>query len=1224
MQKHLHLKGLVALAAAIATSWGAYAATPISDAAGLAAIGNDLEGDYELTADITLTGEWYPIGNADAPFAGTFDGKGHTISGLTYTQNGNWVGLFGASTGTIKNVRIVDADIYGNEHVGIAVGRVFGGGLVDNVYTSGYICGRDHTGGIAGDAGETDQTATVSNCLSAAYVLSREYQAGGIVGWSKGTVAINNNLFLGEASCRAYGATAGIVGFVEDGTTTVTGNVCAARQLSGMFGGRNTYGIVGNTYNENSILVSSNNLTSADTKIINLYYDPTWTPKEGEDEPYTKPSVQYLDPTTAPVDYNGTVTSVADLKKAATYTAIGFGSAWTLADGNYALLAGVTLPLEADVIHINTLAEKIYVDTSFDLAPVSSFGREVAIATSDATVVAVDGTKLNFVKVGTATVTLTTTGDTFCKGATRTLEISVLDFDATIATAADIVKFSQNPTADFKLTADIDLSGVEFTPIAFNGSLDGQGHYIRNAKFVNADRDRTAFFTTFGGTFIKNVGFEGCYFVGNADVAAVVGETTSDCVISNVVVNNCYIEGRDHVGSILGKLEKNAVVENCIGNAVIKTRSYQAGGIVGCGLNGTINKCIFSGTVAANGTTNLSAIISLLDADNVTIKNCLGAAASYTNAANAGGTIVNKYSRNPVLENNYVTNYSIWNGVAIQGGEADSESGALITMEQSRSKAWYTETLGLDFTNDWKFLDGGEGNMLPVLKWMNAPLTTVIFNMPSEDGVNVVYFEGTENYSYAGLIGSWGQSVTVKQLNGEDYASIEASESKIYVGDANGELTKGAGTAEFEVGFDAAVANLFTISGRNTFEINVSINGAETTITTVEQFLNIRKNPSGKYVLGADINLKGVDFNGFCNDGSTAFTGTIDGAGHCVRNFNLEFTSGSDHGLFGKTSGATFKNIAFTEFVISAGSCNHIGLIGQGSAYMENVAVVGKTIGSDHVGLVAGDADGIEMLNCYATGEVLGGSQVGGFFGVTLEGGCSLENCLSNVKCVATFRGWTAGFIGLIDKANSAVTIKNCVSIGDCSTTGTGSPHVTAPFIGGNNAGDEPNAVITFTGNIYNSTAVMDADTEWPAKNETMEGGVVEPATAANPNTLMAQGTYTAIGWDFEGVWMMAEGPNYKYPVLKGVKVTDAQLGVEGVVVGAAEANVTVAAANGEIVVAGLGEVSMISVYTTSGVLVATANVNAPEAAVAVPAAGLYIVAVATDGAVATAKVVVK
>ena len=1211
MVKHLHLKGFVALAAAFATSMSAFAVTPISDAAGLAAMGNDLAGEYELTADIELSGEWAPIGNDVTPFTGTFDGKGHTIKGLTNTSYAGWMGLFGASTGTIKNVRIVEANITGaNDHVGIAVGRVFNGGVVDNVFTSGYVNGRDHVGGVAGDAGEGE--ATVTNCLSAAYVYSREYQAGGIVGWTKGTVTISNNIFIGEAYVGAYGGCGGIVGFVEDGTTTVKNNVNAARKLTGLIEGRNTYGIVGNTYNDNSILVSSDNLTSDATVIINR--------NDGS----------VVDQSSMPVEYNGIITPAADLKKASTYESLSFGAAWNLNTGNYPVLAGMTLPIAGDYIHTTTVPAVVYVGNKLDLAPVSTFGREVKIATNDASVVALDGTTISFEKEGTATVTLTTEGDACCAGCTRTFVLNPQGFDGTIATVEDVEKFRENPAGNFKLTADIDMAGVEFKPIQnFTGTLDGQGHFIRNVSYDNKDTDKAAFFATFGGEFIKNVGFEGFNIIGNADVAAVVGETTANGVISNVVVCNSYIQGRDHVASICGKINNDATIVNCLANAQIYTRSYQAAGIVGCGISGLIEKCVFSGTVTGlGGSTNLSGIISLLDNNGVTVKNCLGAAAYYTNANKNDGTIVNKYDRECGLENNYITDYSLINGVNVPGGAADSQAGALATAEEVRSQAWCEGTLGLDFTNDWKFLDGSEGSMLPVLSWMKAPLTTQIFNLPSEDGVNLVYIEGTEFWSYAGLIGSWGQSVTLTQTSGEQYATIFPEENAIYVGNESGALPNGAGTATFEVGFDAAISGLFNLEGRNTFDVNVSVSGAETVITTVEQFLNIRKNPSGMYKLGADIDLAGVEFAGFCNDGNSAFTGTLDGQGHAVKNLKLTFTDGSDKGLFGKTSGAKIMNIAFVDFNINGGlsGVKHIGIIGGGSAYIENVAFVGQVTGNDHVGLVAGDADGIEMKNCYAVGAVYGSSQVGGYFGCTLEGGCNLENCLSNVSASASFRGWTGGFIGLIDKANSTVTIKNCVSIGDCSTQGTGTPKYAAPFIAGNGAGENANAIVNFTGNIYNSTAVMNAENnqDWPANHETAEGGVVEAATAQNPNTLAAQNTYTAIGWDFDNVWAMGTG-EYKYPVLATVAVSDFALtGVEDVVAAAPEASVRVAAANGEITVAGLGEASVINVYNAAGVQVASVTVSAPEAVVAAPAAGLYIVAVATDGAMTTAKVVVK
>lgn len=1211
MVKHLHLKGFVALAAAFATSMSAFAVTPISDAAGLAAMGNDLAGEYELTADIELSGEWAPIGNDVTPFTGTFDGKGHTIKGLTNTSYAGWMGLFGASTGTIKNVRIVEANITGaNDHVGIAVGRVFNGGVVDNVFTSGYVNGRDHVGGVAGDAGEGE--ATVTNCLSAAYVYSREYQAGGIVGWTKGTVTISNNIFIGEAYVGAYGGCGGIVGFVEDGTTTVKNNVNAARKLTGLIEGRNTYGIVGNTYNDNSILVSSDNLTSDATVIINR--------NDGS----------VVDQSSMPVEYNGIITPAADLKKASTYESLSFGAAWNLNTGNYPVLAGMTLPIAGDYIHTTTVPAVVYVGNKLDLAPVSTFGREVKIATNDASVVALDGTTISFEKEGTATVTLTTEGDAFCAGYTLTFVLNPQGFDGTIATVEDVEKFRENPAGNFKLTADIDMAGVEFKPIQnFTGTLDGQGHFIRNVSYDNKDTDKAAFFATFGGEFIKNVGFEGFNIIGNADVAAVVGETTANGVISNVVVCNSYIQGRDHVASICGKINNDATIVNCLANAQIYTRSYQAAGIVGCGISGLIEKCVFSGTVTGlGGSTNLSGIISLLDNNGVTVKNCLGAAAYYTNANKNDGTIVNKYDRECGLENNYITDYSLINGVNVPGGAADSQAGALATAEEVRSQAWCEGTLGLDFTNDWKFLDGSEGSMLPVLSWMKAPLTTQIFNLPSEDGVNLVYIEGTEFWSYAGLIGSWGQSVTLTQTSGEQYATIFPEENAIYVGNESGALPNGAGTATFEVGFDAAISGLFNLEGRNTFDVNVSVSGAETVITTVEQFLNIRKNPSGMYKLGADIDLAGVEFAGFCNDGNSAFTGTLDGQGHAVKNLKLTFTDDSDKGLFGKTSGAKIMNIAFVDFNINGGlsGVKHIGIIGGGSAYIENVAFVGQVTGNDHVGLVAGDADGIEMKNCYAVGAVYGSSQVGGYFGCTLEGGCNLENCLSNVSASASFRGWTGGFIGLIDKANSTVTIKNCVSIGDCSTQGTGTPKYAAPFIAGNGAGENANAIVNFTGNIYNSTAVMNAENnqDWPANHETAEGGVVEAATAQNPNTLAAQNTYTAIGWDFDNVWAMGTG-EYKYPVLATVAVSDFALtGVEDVVAAAPEASVRVAAANGEITVAGLGEASVINVYNAAGVQVASVTVSAPEAVVAAPAAGLYIVAVATDGAMTTAKVVVK
>ena len=144
---------------------------------------------------------------------------------------------------------------------------------------------------------------------------------------------------------------------------------------------------------------------------------------------------------------------------------------------------------------------------------------------------------------------------------------------------------------------------------------------------------------------------------------------------------------------------------------------------------------------------------------------------------------------------------------------------------------------------------------------------------------------------------------------------------------------------------------------------------------------------------------------------------------------------------------------------------------------------------------------------------------------IALENGATLENCFTNVNSTATERGWVGGFIGLIDKPNSIVTIKNCVSVGNQSSIGR--DKFTNSFIGGNNAGDTPNAAVTFTGNLYSLEAINDAETAWPLKNQTAEGGNVEDATGLHNTELCTQAPYADITWDFNEVWAI---PSWEFP----------------------------------------------------------------------------------------------
>lgn len=1216
MNKQLLFKVAVVMAAML-SSYGVFAQTQITNEAELRSMATNPAGEYVLANDIVLTGEWTPVGTEAAPFTGKFDGAGHAVKGLVVNQQAGFLGLFGCvSSASISNVRIEQADVRGKDHVGIAVGRLCNGSKVDRVMTSGYVTGFDHIGGIAGDIGEgTDNVIT--NCYSVANVFSTDYQAGGIVGWSKGDNTVKNNFFAGKVRVNGWGGTAAIVGFVEDGTTTITGNVAAPIYIMGntdgeegnVWGHRWSYGAVGGILNENSIAAATDNLVSDKTKVIN------------EDSGEEKDQSGFNN------TYHGIITSDANLKTPQPYTTLGWDAAvWSTANGRYPMLSSMTVPFDGDYVRINDIPDELYVGNTIDLAPVSSVDLPVTITSSNTSVATVSGTKVEFVGAGTATITVSTTGDSYINGYTKSYEVSVKDMDNKIATAADFDKLRQNPHGSFVLVADIDFAGVDFRPIPnFSGSIDGQNHWVKNLTYINNDANKIGLIGVFSGSFIKNIGFMNIYLSGNADVA-IIGKTEGPALISQVVVSESYIEGRDHVASFVGNIDGNATVKDCLSNARIQTREYQAGGIGGVINHGTVENCLFCGTINSYRKTNIGGIVSLLDSDRnpSTIRNCL-AAAVVENPADNDKCMINCANRNMTLENNYVTEYTVRNGAPIQAGEANDERGAIARKTQVRSKDWYTSTLGWDFDNVWKFLPNAEGQMLPVLAWMSAPLATSFFNMPSEDGVALNYAFGFEKWEYSSIFGSWGQDVVVEQLSGNDYANIDPFDNAIYAGNENGNYV-GAGTATFKVTMDPSIASNFTVTGRDEFDVHVAMAGEAVEIGSVEDFLKIRKNPSGNYILTADIDLSSVtDFTGFCNDGVT-FSGSIDGNGHAVHGFNIDFSSksDSDHGLFGKTSGATFKNIAFYDFEINGGQAvDHVGLIGGGSATFENVAIVGTVIGDDHVGLVAGDSDGIKMTNCYAKGTVNGRSQVGGFFGCTLENGATLENCFTNVNSTATERGWVGGFIGLIDKPNSIVTIKNCVSVGNQSSIGR--DKYTNSFIGGNNAGDGPNAIVNFTGNLYSLEAINDADPAWPNKNETADGGDVQPATGKHNTELCTQAPYADITWDFNEVWAMGAG-EYKYPVLKGVNVPDKILAAEQTGIDEVEtgSEVSVTAAGGIVTVCGLGSQSAVNVYTATGVMVNAISTTASEASIEVPAAGLYIITVVTDGKANAFKVLCK
>lgn len=188
-----------------------------------------------LTSDIDLSGyaNWIPImGPLTGYYQGSFDGRGHTVSNLTINASKAGQGLFGGSSGSIKNV-----NVQGVLNTSVSQGMIGGicgylsGGTVDNCQASCQLNGTSNIGGVVG----YNNGGVVSNCSTTASnsVIGSSSHIGGVVGYNMTGATTTKCTNNGTVELR-YGGTdasfaGGVVGRNYDGSTisncTNNGNV---------------------------------------------------------------------------------------------------------------------------------------------------------------------------------------------------------------------------------------------------------------------------------------------------------------------------------------------------------------------------------------------------------------------------------------------------------------------------------------------------------------------------------------------------------------------------------------------------------------------------------------------------------------------------------------------------------------------------------------------------------------------------------------------------------------------------------------------------------------------------------------------------------------------------------------------------------------------------------------------------------------------------------------
>ena len=207
-----------------------------------------------LDTDIDLTGkDWTPIGtDYDNSYKGTFDGGGHTITGLTFTTNDEYAGLFGwlNRAGTVKNVVMEGVQITSNQIYGGSIGGVVGysWGTIENCSVSGSVSGTVYVGGVVG----AQIDGSITGCSSSATVKGT-VDVGGVAGQTNSsatltacyatgnvTIEINPKKNIAGGSLVGMNAGSSLLACYATGNVTSTGSSTGYMHIGGFLGNNYT------------------------------------------------------------------------------------------------------------------------------------------------------------------------------------------------------------------------------------------------------------------------------------------------------------------------------------------------------------------------------------------------------------------------------------------------------------------------------------------------------------------------------------------------------------------------------------------------------------------------------------------------------------------------------------------------------------------------------------------------------------------------------------------------------------------------------------------------------------------------------------------------------------------------------------------------------------------------------------------------------------------------
>ena len=609
-----------------------------------------------LTANIDLNNqEWTAIGNSDAhSYRGTFDGANHTVHNLSVTTGAMYVGLVGCmSEGTVKNVT-VDGNItisgytdasgddcaYIAGIVGWACGDVLNCTNKVNITISDFKVGWTTVGGVCGTLGTVDATYTAVGCSNTGNIncsadpsseSSGELDVAGVIGSLDAESLVDSSKNSGSVTALLagfgsayYGGISNVVGTASSvnvnncfNTGTVSGSVKAS--LGGCTLGGGSIGAFGgddDKYPTNCAYLSTTSTVGiSDMSGLAIANATSGISAKTADELKSAEFLAALNSAAPIADYAVTWVTGAD-----GYPTI--SNIQAAAGIKSFTVAGVNATIDQNA---HTITAELPAGTNLtNLVP-------TIVCFANATSTPASGVAQNFTNPVTYTaggvsytVTLTVAEPDFLGSGTQ-------DYPYQVNSAKLLLKLSTEYNKDpasfagkhWKQTAEIDMTGVKFTPIgistAFSGTYDGGNYAIKNLTIASAATNVGLFGTVGNNAVIKNVVLDDTCAISASNKSCRVGGIAGYINASGTnIIENCvnratvtssatpsFGSSPSYAGGIVGVIasSKNNLVIGCKNYGAVKQTVegvYYAGGIAGSILTNTVvSNCENHGTVTA-------------------------------------------------------------------------------------------------------------------------------------------------------------------------------------------------------------------------------------------------------------------------------------------------------------------------------------------------------------------------------------------------------------------------------------------------------------------------------------------------------------------------------------------------------------------------------------------------------------------------------------------------